>query len=62
MIIKCTKQEFKNMIVSCQESSSCFCCALKEFCLDENIHANEKHKGDLLPIIVDIVPDSEGDQ
>lgn len=32
MIIQCNKQEFRKMIVSCNESSSCMNCALHGLC------------------------------
>ena len=52
MKIECTKREFANMIIACNESQSCYGCALKKVCGD-------KEKGELIGDIVEIVPEEE---
>ena len=51
-MIYCTKHEFKNMIVNCNESASCYNCVLKHIC--EN---NEADKCAVLTNIVELIAD-----
>lgn len=52
MKLQCTKREFKDMIIACNESASCLNCALRNYC-------GEKEKGELIADVAEIVPDEE---
>lgn len=47
--IKCDRYDFKNMIIACNESTSCFSCIFHKFCVEENLD-----KGEFIADIVDI--------
>ena len=57
MKIYCTKHEFKNPIVNCNESTSCYNCVLKNIC--EN---NEADKCEALTNIVELIADPPRDE
>ena len=47
MIIQCNKQEFRKMIIACNESTSCFSCALRDFCTELPNHGKGEFIADV---------------
>lgn len=56
MEIRCTKQELRKMIVSCNESQGCYNCAIFALC-DPN--GTSREKGEFLAEIVTIVENTK---
>ena len=54
MKLECTKQEFRKMIVACNESTSCFSCAFRNFCTEADVD-----KGEFIANIAEIVSEVE---
>ena len=54
MKFQMTKEDFRKLIISCNESTSCFSCAFNKYCVELN-----KDKGELIAEIAEIVPDAE---
>ena len=54
MKLQCTKYDLRKMIIACNESTSCFSCALHNYCAESN-----KDKGELIADIAEIVPSEE---
>ena len=51
MKLQCTKYDFRKLMIACNESTSCFSCAFRHYCIEEN-----KDKGELIADIVEVVP------
>ena len=52
MKLECTKQEFRKMIIACNQSVSCMNCMFTKFCSEVDMD-----KGEFIASIVEIVPE-----
>ena len=53
MIIQCNKQEFRKMIIACNESSNCYECVLRSFCTELPNHEKGEFVADSSIIMED---------
>jgi positive regulator of sigma E activity len=54
MKLQLTKNDFRKMIIACNESTSCFSCAFRNFCTEADVD-----KGEFIANIAEIMPDAE---
>ena len=54
MKLQLTKNDFRKMIIACNESTSCFSCAFRNFCTEADVD-----KGEFIASIAEIMPDAE---
>lgn len=57
MRIICSKDEFRNLILSCERSGSCTGCILDDFCTNRQLHSEDYIKSELLSDVCEVQSD-----